>query len=107
MRDTLSRIREQLLRVYRIRPFDEVSAYIRSLPLGDRIIAGVLGGLVAFSGVVGIYGLERHFLVAEPAYGGTLTEGAVGSPRFVNPLLALSDSDRDLTTLVYAGLMGE
>jgi peptide/nickel transport system substrate-binding protein len=36
-----------------------------------------------------------------------LTEGVVGTPRFVNPLLALTDADRDLATLTYAGLMGE
>ena len=41
-----------------------------------------------------------------PAYGGSLTEGEIGSPRFVNPLLALTDADRDLSTLTYAGLMG-
>ncbi len=41
-----------------------------------------------------------------PADGGSITEGEVGNPRFVNPLLAISDSDRDLTMLTYAGLMG-
>jgi peptide/nickel transport system substrate-binding protein len=40
-----------------------------------------------------------------PARGGELTEGIVGTPRFVNPLLAASDADRDLTMLVYSGLM--
>ncbi len=30
----------------------------------------------------------------------------MGAPRFVNPLLALSDTDRDLTALTYAGLTG-
>jgi len=39
-------------------------------------------------------------------HGGTLTEGVVGSPRFPNPLLANTDSDRDLVALTYAGLMG-
>jgi peptide/nickel transport system substrate-binding protein len=41
-----------------------------------------------------------------PSYGGSIVEGEVGSPRFINPLLAISDADRDLSTLVYAGLMG-
>jgi peptide/nickel transport system substrate-binding protein len=45
-------------------------------------------------------------MVEVPAHGGSLTEGVVGSPRFVNPLLAITDADRDLTTLTYAGLMG-
>ena len=45
-------------------------------------------------------------MVAIPSRGGGLTEGVVGSPRFVNPLLAVTDADRDLATLTYAGLMG-
>ena len=37
--------------------------------------------------------------------GGTLTEGIVGTPRFVNPVLAVTRADKDLTTLLYDGLM--
>lgn len=40
-----------------------------------------------------------------PVRGGTLREGIIGTPRFVNPVLAVSDSDKDLTSLVYSGLM--
>lgn len=107
MPDWLIHLEEHLAKTYRIRPFDRLGAYIASLPAGDRFIAGVLGTLVIVAGVLSAYSLERALLVTEPAYGGTLTEGVVGSPRFLNPLLALSDSDRDLTTLTYAGLMGE
>lgn len=81
-------------------------SYIRSLPPGDRFIAGVLGSFVIISSVLGVYALERSFLVRVPAHGGSLTEGVVGTPRFVNPLLAVSDTDRDLVALTYAGLMG-
>lgn len=40
-----------------------------------------------------------------PSYGGELSEGIVGTPRFINPVLAISEADHDLTILVYAGLM--
>jgi len=41
-----------------------------------------------------------------PAVGGTFTEGVVGTPRFINPLYAVSnDVDRDLTELIFSGLM--
>ncbi len=81
-------------------------SHIKRLPAGDKAIASVL--LIAFvvTCLVGLVALERAFLVKVPAHGGGLTEGEVGAPRFVNPLLALSDADRDLTTLTYAGLMG-
>jgi peptide/nickel transport system substrate-binding protein len=107
MRDLLSRIRSFLLRTYRVRPLDRLSAYVSGLSFGDRVITGALGVLVALASLLAAHALESRFLVTEPAYGGTLREGAVGSPRFVNPLLALSDSDRDLAALTYAGLMGE
>lgn len=47
---------------------------------------------------------ERHASLT-PLAGGTFREGVVGSPRFINPLLAISDTDRDLVNLIYAGLM--
>jgi ABC-type transport system substrate-binding protein len=41
-----------------------------------------------------------------PAEGGTYTEGIVGSPHFINPIYASSsDVDRDLTELIFSGLM--
>lgn len=42
---------------------------------------------------------------AQAAYGGSYTEGLIGSPRLVNPILAVSDVDRDLVKLLFAGLM--
>ncbi len=80
--------------------------FFRSLSPGDRLIAQVLSGLVVLAFIVALYGIELRFLVAVPANGGSLTEGVVGSPRFANPLLAISDTDHDLAALTYAGLMG-
>ena len=42
---------------------------------------------------------------AIPNYGGAYTEGMVGAPNLVNPILATSDVDRDLTKLIFSGLM--
>ncbi len=49
--------------------------------------------------------INRTFLVYLPESGGTLSEGVMGTPRFINPILAISDTDKDLSTLVYSGLM--
>lgn len=49
--------------------------------------------------------ISDNFSVNVPRHGGSLSEGVVGTPRFVNPLLAVSDADRDLTQLVYSGLL--
>ena len=40
-----------------------------------------------------------------PARGGTYTEGVIGQPRFINPVYANSDVDRDLVQLIFSGLM--
>lgn len=41
-----------------------------------------------------------------PAAGGKYTEGILGSPRFLNPLYSQkSEADRDLTEILFAGLM--
>ena len=47
------------------------------------------------------------FLVDIPAHGGSFSEALVGTPRFANPLLAMSESDQDISSLVYSGLMRE
>jgi ABC-type transport system substrate-binding protein len=41
-----------------------------------------------------------------PRNGGNYSEGIVGSPRFINPVYAAtSDADRDLTELIFSGLV--
>jgi len=45
------------------------------------------------------------FSVTVPAQGGAITEGFIGAPRFVNPVLAISQTDLDLSRLVFSGLM--
>lgn len=52
-----------------------------------------------------LFSLNHNVLVGVPAYGGTDVEGVIGTPRFINPLLALSEADKDLSAIVYAGLM--
>jgi len=49
--------------------------------------------------------INQHFVIETPSRGGKISEGIIGVPRFVNPILALSDADKDLTTLLYSGLM--
>lgn len=86
--------------------FGNVLGSVRALPPSDQVLASVLAAFVVVTVLVGLFALQRSFLVTLPAYGGGFTEGIVGTPRFVNPLLALSDADRDLSRLAFAGLMG-
>ena len=96
----------QLTRVRSIPMLERVGARVSAMSEGDRAIFYLLAALVCIASLVSLYALEQSLLVQIPSYGGTLAEGEVGSPRFINPLLAISDADDDLSTLAYAGLMG-
>jgi ABC-type transport system substrate-binding protein len=79
---------------------------MQRLTKGDRTLLYGLVLLVGIASICNVYALERALLVEVPAYGGTLSEGVLGNPQFINPLLAISDADRDLSALTYSGLMG-
>lgn len=49
--------------------------------------------------------LNERFLVAIPQDGGNIVEGIIGTPTLVNPVLAVTDADKDLVALVYSGLL--
>jgi peptide/nickel transport system substrate-binding protein len=49
--------------------------------------------------------LNKRFMVEVPKNGGTITEGIIGIPTLVNPVVANSEADKDLTSLIYSGLM--
>ena len=70
----------------------------RYLVLGLSLL--IIAALVSIP--VGFY-----FSVTEaaPDYGGSFTEGLIGEPRFINPLLLQTDTDRDLSQLVFSGLL--
>lgn len=105
-KETLARVTHELAKTREIAFFGHLSDRVRALPPGDRFILYVLSGFLGVAVLVGLYTIEQSLLVTVPAYGGRLVEGEVGSPRFINPLLAISDADRDLSALAYAGLMG-
>ncbi len=61
--------------------------------------AGICFLLIGFG-----FFLEPH-LLRQPTQGGRLTEGVIGSPKWINPILApLRDVDSDLSRLLFSGL---
>ncbi|HDO23721.1 MAG TPA: hypothetical protein ENG99_00715, partial [bacterium] len=78
---------------------------LRTLGPKGKIVFFVMA-IVFISSVLAIaWRVNNNFLVEVPASGGELTEGIIGTPRFINPLLAISDADRDMVGLIYSGLM--
>lgn len=73
----------------------------------DWLIVGFLGLLMAGGAFATLASVSSALSVEVPMRGGTHIEAVIGNPRFINPLLAISDTDQDLTALVYSGLMRE
>lgn len=56
------------------------------------------------SGIAFITNINSKFLVEVPTRGGSITEGVIGYPTKINPVIANSNADKDITALVYSGL---
>jgi peptide/nickel transport system substrate-binding protein len=79
-------------------------AYLAFSPLGRGLF--LFFAIVLVGSTVGLLAIVNTSLrVSVPGYGGSFSEGIVGSPRFINPVLATSDADHDMTKLIYSGLV--
>lgn len=88
-----------------LRWLDSLQGTCDSLGRGSRSLFIFFALLLCISSAGLLYTLKQSLVVRVPSYGGSLSEGVIGSPRFINPVLAISDADRDLTALAYSGLL--
>ncbi|HEY4528641.1 MAG TPA: peptide ABC transporter substrate-binding protein [Candidatus Paceibacterota bacterium] len=82
-----------------------INRAIHSFTPAERTIFYISVVLFVVNGFLLSTEVSNAFLEKIPTSGGTLVEGIVGNPRFINPVLALSDADKNMTALVYSGLM--
>ena len=60
--------------------------------------------LLCFTGL--LFNFYFHKTQTKPEIGGTYTEGVLGRPRYLNPILApINDADRDISRIVYSSLL--
>ncbi len=78
---------------------------IANFSLRERVVFLASCGLLAIGAFGGIVQLLELGTVSVPVFGGTYREAIIGSPRAINPVLATTDADRDLTMLVFNGLV--
>ncbi len=83
----------------------KITRVIKAFSLTEKTIFFIFTAIFIISSLSLLYQVNKYFLVEVPEYGGTLTEGILGSPRFINPILASSDIDKDLSSLIYSGLL--
>jgi peptide/nickel transport system substrate-binding protein len=102
VKSTLSRLFNLRFRINVIEPIEKA---LHSFTFGEKLVFYGMAVICGISMLVMLLSVNSSFVVQVPARGGTLTEGIIGTPRFINPILAMSDADRDLTTLIYSGLL--
>lgn len=105
MEQEKSNLRKSLVKEYNLPFFGRISNLIRSFSTTEKFIFYFFSVILVLSGLTLLYKVNKNYLVEVPDYGGKITEGIVGFPRFINPVLSTSDSDKDLTMLVYSGLL--
>lgn len=90
---------------FHIRGSEKILAVIKSFSATEKVIFGILTLIALVSALTLAFGVNKAFMIAIPAHGGRLAEGVVGLPRSINPVLAFTDVDLDLSNLMYSGLM--
>jgi len=78
--------------------------YIQRFSATEKAIFSLFVAGAVVTAVTMTLQVNGLFLTEIPGHGGTLHEGLIGLPHTVNPVLAVTDIDRDISSLVYAGL---
>ncbi len=82
-----------------------IGEVVKRMKYSEKIFFYLISSVFVVSGILLLFQLNKSFLVEVPAFGGSFTEGLIGSPRFINSILAISDTDKDLSVLIYSGLL--
>jgi len=90
---------------WEIKFFKRLSEIIKKFSLSEKVFFYIICAVLIVSGLTLLKRANETLMVNVPTEGGFIKEGIIGSPRFVNPVLAVSDVDHDLTALIYSGLM--
>ncbi len=90
---------------FHIKGSEKLLATIKSFSATEKFIFGIFVIMIVVSAISLALKVNNLFLVPVPTQGGSLSEGIVGLPRYINPVLSFTDIDRDLSALVYSGLM--
>ncbi len=90
----------------RARPLiDRIFGAIERLTESDSLFIKLAIGAVFVSLLWLFTSLALGWRTEVAVHGGTFREGIVGTPRFVNPILAVTRADKDLSELMFDGLM--
>ncbi|HEY1037183.1 MAG TPA: peptide ABC transporter substrate-binding protein [Candidatus Paceibacterota bacterium] len=78
---------------------------INALRPTERLIFFICGFLLILSGLYILDIVNKQYSTEIPVRGGSYTEGIVGYARYINPVLAYTDADKDMIHLIFSGLL--
>lgn len=96
---------EHVFREYHVPHLKALQKTLNAVSPIERVVLWVLVAIFTLSAFALVIKVNNEATVQVPVRGGVVKEGVIGAPRFINPLLAPSDTDRDLVMLFYSGLM--
>ena len=92
------------MRDLRAKIITTITNAVAGLSLTGRVMLGSFIVLFIIATIWMLSAISLRFVVTVPERGGTITLGDVGNPQLINPVLAVSNADKDMATLVYSGL---
>lgn len=95
---------EQPIKEFRLKRGSNILEYISRFSSTEKAVFFILVITAIVSALLLATKASSMFMIEIPAVGGELREGAIGLPRTINPILAVSDIDRDISNLIYSGL---
>lgn len=103
--DTESGVRTERTHTQKLSLLDRYYRYMERRAPSDRFLLLLAGSILIVSLVVVFFTINATQKHTVATSGGTYTEGIVGTPRFVNPVLAITRTDQDVAALVYSGIV--
>jgi peptide/nickel transport system substrate-binding protein len=93
------------MRRFKLPSKDQINSVVRAFSKKERLFFVVLVIILLISTISILESINKSLMVGIPFHGGSISEGIIGAPRFINPVLANTPADQDLVSLIYSGLM--
>src|SRR3989338_5062340 len=93
------------MRNFKLPSKKEINFVFTSFSKKERVVFVGLVLVLFLSTFAILESINKFFMVQVPLRGGSISIGMTGVPRFINPVLANSEADLNLVSLIYSGLM--
>lgn len=93
------------LRNFKLPKKDEINSVFHTFSKKERVVFTLLFLTLLISTISILESVNKSFLLKIPFHEGSISEGIMGTPRFINPILASSPADLDMVSLIYSGLL--